>query len=158
VASGLYEDQVDKIDWCAQHIGRVTHSLFHSSGPHRTALVATELGVIAGVDLRQSTLAWRQVLPTDEKVVDLQQSGKVLVSLGVAPAGLFIRLWSTLGSLVWDHLVPGPSDSSTPIVQFVGKMIVVAWKSDVIAFDGTNGAQVWCVQLIDKKYLCRLAR
>ena len=41
---GLYEDQVGRVDWYRQHIGRATHVRFHSAGQQRLALVATEQG------------------------------------------------------------------------------------------------------------------
>lgn len=180
LSNAMFEDQVDKIDWCAicpaplspshshvqqlrytvgkvadsrlrtcyrctQHIGKVTHSIFHSTGPHRLALVATEQSVLAGVDLRHGTIVWRQVLRADEKISGFQQHGKVLLSLGIAPGRLFIRLWSTQGSLVWDAQLLGSAEESipAPTAAFVGSSIVVAWKSTVVAFHGTTGAQLW---------------
>ena len=37
----------------------ITTALFHSAGQQRLALVATEPGVVAGIDLRTGGVAWR---------------------------------------------------------------------------------------------------
>lgn len=59
-ASALFEDQAGKIDWYRGNVGHVTASVFHSSGQQRVAVVSTEQGVLAGIDLRSGTTLWRQ--------------------------------------------------------------------------------------------------
>lgn len=152
VVRALFEDQVDKIDWFTQHIGKVTNSIFHSTGPHRLALVATELGVVAGVDLRQGTISWRQVLQQDEAIIDLQLYGKALISVGKIPSGFFVRSWTTQGSLMWDAFIDSDGESSVaaPVVVATGSAVVVAWRTTVTAFQASSGAQLWRVELSEE--------
>ena len=123
------------------------HAHFHASGPQRIALVASEPGVVAGIDLRDGNIAWRQVLPEGEAVAVLQTHGKGLVSVSVSPTGAYVRLWGIMGALVWDaHIaaVLSPdSDVPPPTVVSSGSHVVVAWQSSVRAFHGSTGELVW---------------
>ena len=143
-ASCLYEDQAGKVDWFRKNIGGVTHAAFHASGAQRLALVATSQSVVAALDLRSGELVWRQVLPPDETIKAFAQHGKVLVSVGVAGRGAFVRVWSTQGALIWDALLPGPAASADAIdASVVGASVVVAWGGVVTALDVNSGAVQW---------------
>ena len=143
-ASCLYEDQAGKVDWFRKNIGGVTHAAFHASGQQRLALVATSQSVVAALDLRSGELVWRQVLPPDETIKAFAQHGKVLVSVGVAGRGAFVRVWSTQGALIWDALLPGPAASADAIdASVVGASVVVAWGGVVTALDVNSGAVQW---------------
>ena len=147
-ARGLFEDQAGKVDWYRQHVGRVRHALFHSAGSQRLALVATEPGVIAGLDLRTGGVAWRSVLGAGEEVALLQAQGKALLSLSVGESGAFVRLWGMLGGLTWDaHLprvaTPAATATAPPDAIVAGGMVVVCWQSTVKAFHLGTGELLW---------------
>lgn len=122
--------------------------MFHSSGPQRLALVATEMSVIAGVDLRSGSIAWRQILRADETVSVFQEHGKSLLSVGVCHEGVFVRLWSMQGNLLWDAFMPGGTDvsSAAPSATVVGNAVFVSWSSSTCAFQRTTGANLWYAQ------------
>ena len=125
----------------------MTHSLFHSTGPQRLALVATDQSVIAGVDLRLGTISWRQLLPAGEVISTFQQHGKTLLSVGSGKSGVFVRLWSMQGSMLWDAFMPGlsASDPAVPLpsATVVGNAMVVSWNAVTTAFHSTTGTELW---------------
>ena len=143
--AAMFEDQADNIDWYRQNLGRATHALFHSANTQRLAIIATELSVLAALDLRSGSIAWRQVLPVGESVTALQTNGKVLLSLSSTPAGAFVRLWSMQGALLWDALLPkaGVQAMLPPHALFAGPSVVVAWGESVTAFDYAVGDVAW---------------
>ena len=143
----LYEDQAGKVDWYRQQIGAAKLALFHAAGQQRLALVATEPGVIAGIDLRNGNVAWRQVLPKGESVTALRPYGKGLLSLSVSPRGAFVRLWGMMGGLIWDAHVPATraleSDTPSPSLAISGSSVAVAWQSTIRALHGGTGELAW---------------
>jgi len=149
MAMGLFEDQAGKLDWYRQQIGMTRHALFQSAGQQRLALVATESGVIAGIDLRNGQISWRQVLPDGETVTSLFQHGRGLVSVSVSMAGAHVRLWGSMGGLLWDAHIPrlrANVGSPSPSFAIMGNNIVVSWQSNVHAFYGATGEVVWRVE------------
>lgn len=130
-----------------QQIGEAKHALFHATGQQRLALVATEPGVLAGIDLRNGQIAWRQVLPAGELVTSISQQGKGLLSVSVAAGGAFVRLWSSMGGLVWDahmpvQLTPGV-DSPAPSIASAGSSVIVGWQKALRAFHSGTGELLW---------------
>ena len=149
-AQGLYEDQVNKpggLDWYRQQIGRATQAHFHSSGQlQRLALVSTEEGVLAGLDLRTGAVIWRQVLTKGESVLLFQLHGKSVLSVSSTPnGGAMARMWTPSGGLVWDMPLPaGPSGSPAPQAVFTSSAVIISWGSDVTALHGSTGQKLWC--------------
>jgi len=136
-----------RIDRYRQQIGEAKHALFHATGQQRLALVATEPGVLAGIDLRNGQIAWRQVLPAGEQVTSISQHGKGLLSVSVAAGGAFVRLWSSMGGLVWDahvpvQLTPGV-DSPAPSIASAGSSVIVGWQKALRAFHSGTGELLW---------------
>lgn len=129
-----------------QQLGLPKHAAFHSSGQQRLALVATEPGVVAGLDLRTGQIAWRSVLPAGETVSVLQAQGKSLLSVTVGRTGAFVRLWGMLGGLMWDAHIPGAAEAGAPPPEaiFSGNTVVVSWLTTVQAFHGSTGEILWC--------------
>ena len=144
--AAMFEDQADNIDWHRQNLGRAAHALFHSENTQRLAIIATESSVLAALDLRSGSVAWRQVLPVGESVTSLQTNGKVLLSLSTTPAGAFVRLWSMRGAMLWDALLPpsaGAKEMLPPDALFAGPGVVVSWGDSVTAFDYNVGDVAW---------------
>ena len=157
--AAMFEDQADTTDWYRQNLGRATHALFHSANTQRLAIIATESSVLAALDLRSGSIAWRQVLPVGESVTALQTNGRVLLSLSSTPSGAFVRLWSMQGALLWDALLPpmaGVTDPPPPDALFTGPGLVVTWCESVTAFDYAAGDVVWCAQ--DTPHCANVAR
>ena len=146
LTTGLYEDQAGRVDWYRQQVGRVRRALFHSAGQQRLALVATEPGVVAGIDLRTGGVAWRSVLGPAESIALLQPHGKSLLSVSVGPTGAFVRMWSMLGGLTWDaHVarVATAAEAVPPDAIVAGGMVLVCWQSAVAAFHLGTGELLW---------------
>ena len=145
----MFEDQADNIDWYRQNLGRAAHAIFLSANTQRLAIIATESSVLAALDLRSGSIAWRQVLPVGESVIALHTNGRVLLSLSSTPAGAFVRLWSIQGALLWDALLPpkaGAKAMLPPDALFAGPGVVVAWCESITAFDYAVGDVAWCAQ------------
>ena len=70
-SAAMFEDQADNIDWYRQNLGRAAHALFLSASTQRLAIIATESSVLAALDLRSGSIAWRQVLPVGQSVTAL---------------------------------------------------------------------------------------
>ena len=123
------------------------HAIFHSAGQQRLALVATEPGVLAGLDLRNGNIVWRQVLPDGETVQEITQYGKGLLSVSNSSTGAYLRLWGPLGGMLWDAHVPiqfvAGTRSPPPSVAVSGSAVVMAWQSDLHAFHGGTGELLW---------------
>lgn len=129
-----------------QHVGKVVHAHFHVAGQQQLALVATESGVIAGLDLRTGGIAWRNLLAVGERVVLLQPHGKMLLSVSVSIAGAFVRLWGTLGGLAWDAHIPrmvSPAAALPPDAIVAGGVVFVCWQSGVRALHFGSGELLW---------------
>ena len=144
----LFEDQAGRVDWCRQHVGKVSHAQFLSAGQQRLALVATESGVVAGVDLRTGAVAWRSVLTAGQSVALLQPHGKMLLSVSTSIAGAFVRLWGApLGGLAWDAHIPrvmaARGAALPPDAIITGGIVFVCWQSVVRAIHLGNGELLW---------------
>jgi len=59
-ASALFEEQAGFLDWHKENIGSVTHAQFAFRGREKV-FVATASSVIASLDTKDGSIAWRQV-------------------------------------------------------------------------------------------------
>lgn len=59
----LFEEQAGVVDWYKENVGKVTHAEFAFRGRERVFL-GTAAGVVASLDTRDGSVAWRQVLST----------------------------------------------------------------------------------------------
>jgi len=59
--SALFEEQAGFLDWHKENIGSVTHAHFAFRGRERV-FVATSSAVIASLDTKDGSIAWRQVI------------------------------------------------------------------------------------------------
>lgn len=142
----MFEDQVGKIDWYQQHIGKISSATFHSSAQQRLALVATESSVVAALDLRTNAIIWRQVLQAEEKLATLQLHGRTLLSLGITSEGGYLRAWTLTGEQVWDAHIspPAAAATSTPQVAVAPSgAVLVVWGDVVSAYTLTSGHALW---------------
>eukprot|EP00962_Isochrysis_galbana_P002317 scaffold609_cov88-Isochrysis_galbana.AAC.1 len=146
--AALFEDQAGKIDWGRQNLGRTTSALFHTGSGQRLALVSTEAGVVAGVDLRTGETNWRRVLPEGESVSELISVGKSnALSVGIArreggPVGT-VRMWSPLGALIWDAIVGDVAGDRVPAIAVGENAVYVGSGATVVALQAATGAELW---------------
>ena len=59
-ADAIFEEQAGQVDWNKQNIGRILHAELAFRGRERV-FVATSEGVVASLDTRDGSIAWRQV-------------------------------------------------------------------------------------------------
>ena len=102
-AHGLYEEQAGLYDWHRENVGKITHAEFALRNKPRV-FVGTEAGVVGSLNLKDGTLAWRQVLADPEGVdafVILQKPAAVVTLTG---NGSSLRAWSAAdGGLLWEQ-------------------------------------------------------
>ena len=80
-AQGLFEEQAGKNDWHLPMVGRISGAKFALRG--RTRLfVASDEAVVACLDARTGALLWRQVLPPEDVVqqMDILQKPPAVVT------------------------------------------------------------------------------
>eukprot|EP00467_Chlorarachnion_reptans_P000474 CAMPEP_0114525814 /NCGR_PEP_ID=MMETSP0109-20121206/22647_1 /TAXON_ID=29199 /ORGANISM="Chlorarachnion reptans, Strain CCCM449" /LENGTH=1014 /DNA_ID=CAMNT_0001707465 /DNA_START=145 /DNA_END=3189 /DNA_ORIENTATION=- len=95
-AHALFEEQAGKHDWLKENVGRIT--LATTTGAK--AFVATEANLIAAIDTKRGTVAWRQPLMEEEHVTGLVHHQKHVITL--SQPGNIVRVWTSRdGSLVW---------------------------------------------------------
>lgn len=134
----IFPDQAGKYDWLKQHVGGVELARFDRSKVY----VATDLGVVASLDLESGNIGWRAVLDENAApIVDMAVSKGVLVtvdSLGV------VRAWSTRGAFLWDAALPTMARGLTFVTSGSGLAMVVAVCDDlVVSFAAKNGTKLW---------------
>ena len=78
--AGLYEDQAGQRDWAVKNVGGVLHAR-QQLPKGRLVAVGTDAGVVAAVNVRSGTLAWRRVMPDGETVHGVQVSAFSVFSL-----------------------------------------------------------------------------
>ncbi len=104
-AYGLYEDQAGQSDWYQQHIGGISHAEFAFKSRERIFL-ATESNVVASLDLRDGSIAWRQVLAESDSVEAVALLPKPAAFASLSSGGRHLRLWQAHdGGLLWEQLV-----------------------------------------------------
>jgi outer membrane protein assembly factor BamB len=146
--TALFEDQAGKIDWGRQNLGRTTSALFHTASGQRLALVSTEAGVVAGVDVRTGETSWRRVLPEGESVSELVPFGKSgALSVGIArrEGGSVgsVRMWSPLGALTWDAIVADVGGERAPAIAVGESAVYIGSGGTVVALQAATGAELW---------------
>ncbi|KAE8738070.1 hypothetical protein FOCC_FOCC016445 [Frankliniella occidentalis] len=106
----LYEDQVGKFDWQQSFIGDLKFAFGDASG--KRGIVATELNVVAALNLKTGNILWRHVLERDGKIeyMSMTSSGEaIIVSQGIKS---LVRAFDPVtGTLSWEWTVP----SSLPV-------------------------------------------
>ena len=60
LSHALYEEQAGFLDWHKENIGRVTHAQFAFRGREKV-FVATASSVVASLETKDGSIAWRQV-------------------------------------------------------------------------------------------------
>ena len=91
VASAIFEDQVDVFDWHQEHIGAAKVVKYEGA----RAFVGTEAGVIASLNVRTGTTAWRFMLPPGEELDQIVLLPKQRSVLVLSDAG---KHWQVLGA------------------------------------------------------------
>lgn len=99
-ATAIFEEQVGRIDWYKQHIGKPKLAVFpRVQNPF--AIVATESNVLAAVSFKSAELLWRQVLPEEESTDLMLLHKRTLFTM--SNQGATLRAWfANDGSLIWD--------------------------------------------------------
>lgn len=161
---GLFEDQVGMYDWHQQYIGRVKLAEFQTQTQRKRVFVATELNVLAALNLRTGQIAWRRVLGDNDAIDAMKIFGKYVVTL--SGGGRLLRGWSVAdGVLQWDATVlplPPPLDLS---LDGVGDFHIVPTGTEnsatfdvvllsggrVYRISGTTGELLWEGQVLATK-------
>lgn len=118
MAVGLYEDQVGKFDWRQQFIGSVQH-IYRPADKwqdHPNLIVATNGGVLAGLNLRNGDINWRHIVETSPVIGTHEHLQAGFVSnpgqlfdcpvLAINGHGRWIRCWDEEGGLLSEHKLP----------------------------------------------------
>lgn len=104
----IYEDQAGQTDWYQQHIGGVSFAEFAFRSRERV-FVATDSNVVASLDLRDGSVAWRQVLAASDTVEALgllPKPAAVVTLSSDRENGEYLRLWQAHdGALLWEQLL-----------------------------------------------------
>lgn len=99
LAYGLYEDQAGSFDWHMQNVGPFKTAYMHSRQPR--AFVATSQNVVASLNLRDGSIAWRKLLVEDIDGMLMVDSASMLIT--VSGAGSKIRGWDQAdGGQLWE--------------------------------------------------------
>ncbi|KAK9816030.1 hypothetical protein WJX74_010737, partial [Apatococcus lobatus] len=112
----IFEDQAGQNDWYQQHIGGVSFAEFAFRSRERVFL-ATEANVVSSLDLRDGSIAWRQVLVESDtvKALALLPKPPAVATLSASgPSEEYLRLWQAHdGGLLWERLVEGLHSEQT---------------------------------------------
>ena len=96
-ASALFLDEAGVTDWSRSGLGAFKAAAFQA----RRLYVATELGVLAGLNTRTGQIAWRRVYP-EGAAIDSMKVGKGTIAT-LSEGGRMLHLWSSVdGALLWD--------------------------------------------------------
>ena len=102
---GLYEDQAGQHDWYLQHLGGIEYAEFAFKSRERVFLAA-ETNVVASLDLRDGSVAWRQVLAESEAVSAIALLPKPAAIATLSSSGKHLQLWQAHdGGLLWDQML-----------------------------------------------------
>lgn len=100
-AAALYEDEAGVNDWHKENLGRI--SALHAPANGDRLLVASEAAVIAALDAKDGSIAWRRVLDERDTIrAAIPVGDRALLTL-TGTAGV-ARLWDSAdGSLLRDE-------------------------------------------------------
>ncbi|CAB1113817.1 unnamed protein product [Ectocarpus sp. CCAP 1310/34] len=163
-ASGLYADEVGKLDWHRQNLGRFASAAFDGRGG---ITVVGKASTISSINSRTGDLGWRQVLSPEDTILatslpprthSSSNSGTATVSSG----GRIVRLWSPAdGSMIWETFLgrggdppsteqpeaPPSESSAAGVVSTEGGYVVVLSAGGIHVLSASSGAvlgQWWC--------------
>ncbi|CAM9185897.1 unnamed protein product, partial [Ectocarpus sp. 12 AP-2014] len=163
-ASGMYADEVGKLDWHRQNLGRFASAAFDGRGG---ITVVGEASTISSINSRTGDLGWRQVLSREDTILatslpprthSSSNSGTATVSSG----GRIVRLWSPAdGSMIWETFLgrggdppsteqpeaPPSESSAAGVVSTEGGYVVVLSAGGIHVLSASSGAvlgQWWC--------------
>eukprot|EP00903_Cladosiphon_okamuranus_P020118 g18474.t1 len=155
-ATGLYADEVGKLDWHRQNLGRFESAAFDGRGG---VTVVGEASTIASVNSRTGELTWRQVLsPEDNILATSAPSTRTPATATVSSGGRIVRLWSPVdGSMMWETALGVGDPASTEAMEAVGESagvvstergyVVVLSAGGIHVLQADTGAvlaQWWC--------------
>lgn len=102
--SALYEDQAGGVDWHQQHVGPISSAALHKLKPR--LFVATTRGVVASLNLRDGSIAWRKLLDDGADSTLLLEHAPLLLSASASSCKL--RAWDQIeGGLQWESALSG---------------------------------------------------
>ncbi|KAG2424507.1 hypothetical protein HXX76_014388 [Chlamydomonas incerta] len=113
VAAARFEDQAGAYDWYKQHIGIVSSAQFHPSKPR--VCVTTEQSVVACLNLRDGSIAWRKPL----QALGAAPSVAYVESLNslVTASGGYLHAFDLEGGLKWQRKLPTQTAALVAEVQ-----------------------------------------
>ncbi len=130
-ALGLYEDQAGSFDWHIQNVGPLQHALLHGKQPR--AFVGTSERIVAALNLRDGTLAWRRML--DEKIDSLLMADGASLVVSISGGGSRVRAWDHHdGGMRWETLLEqaaSPEAAASLMKSKEGDRVAVATKQSL---------------------------
>eukprot|EP00955_Chlamydomonas_euryale_P098597 365157-Chlamydomonas_euryale.AAC.23 len=107
-AHALYQDLAGTFDWHLANVGPITCGGLHGSKPR--AFVGSTQDVVASLQLRDGSIAWRRVLP--EKLDDVVVLEDPALVLSVSGSGSRVRAWDQGDAgMRWEAFIGGPANA-----------------------------------------------
>ncbi|KAG2393341.1 hypothetical protein C9374_006872 [Naegleria lovaniensis] len=155
VVEAILQSEANTYDWMKENIGRV---MSVESGFSNKALivVASNMGVLAGLNVRTGELMWRRVFSEDESIENIYSAGfDKIVSLSINQSSnkRYIKLWSALdGSLIFDRV----SESNFNDALAISGLLVISTGNSLFSKDLKNGAEKWKITSKDESVFTKL--
>ncbi|KAL9653998.1 hypothetical protein ABK040_014207 [Willaertia magna] len=142
---GVLEKEAGTIDWFKENIGRVKllEGGFANKG---IAIVATQQGVLAALNIRTGAFQWRRVFQEGEKIEQLTPIGSdKFISISSALQKRTIKLWNyNDGSLIFDKTLISPF-SKGDVLQISNQLIFLIG-DQLFSKDLRNGSEKWNIK------------